>query len=128
MSDERPDVELELRRLELEIKKRELELPVELAQLGLRGTLTGALAGCTVVLALAIIRAFSDRLDITGAHLCIIMGIVAIAVALYGGFVFQRSVTIGGRWKDNGLSVGTGESKNFNSDRDAPNPPLKPDA
>jgi len=38
------------------------------------------------------------------------MGIVAMAVSLYGAFVFQRSVSVTGRWEDKSASVGTGEA------------------
>jgi len=60
---------VEFRRKELEIEWRKVELPFELASLGLRGTLAGALAGCLVVVLLAVIGMFSKAVEITGTHL-----------------------------------------------------------
>jgi hypothetical protein len=48
MNKDDPTVQLELRRMEPEIKLKEVELPIELAKLGLRGTLTGAIVACFV--------------------------------------------------------------------------------
>lgn len=111
MQAELSPAELELRRMELEIRAQEVTLPIELAKLGLRGALTGALAGCLMVIVLAGIAAFSDKAQITGLHLCIMMAIVAVAVALYGGFVFKRSLLISGDWKDKRLNVSTDEAR-----------------
>ncbi|MBI3821175.1 MAG: hypothetical protein HY289_00675 [Planctomycetes bacterium] len=88
------DGELALRRIELEIRNREVELPIELARLGLRGTLMGALAGAAILVILAIISAYSERAQITGTHICILAGIICATVVFYGAFVFQRSIQI----------------------------------
>jgi hypothetical protein len=83
-----------------------MELPIELAQLGLKGTLIGAVAGGALILALALIAAFSERAQITGTHLCIIMGLVAATVAAYGGYVFGRSLTLTGDLEGKRISLG----------------------
>lgn len=104
------EANLELRRKELEIRQREVELPVELASLGLRGTLTGAIIGLVVLVALALISAFSDKAQITGTHLCILAGIICTTVVMFGAFVFQRSVSIAALWKGRRVEVGTVEA------------------
>ena len=111
------NAELELRRLELENRKRELELPVELASLGLRGTLSGAIAGIVLLAILAGISTFSERSQISGAHICILAGIICATVALYGAFVFQRSLTVTAR-RDEGVSVATGDQPADNGQRE----------
>ncbi len=79
---------------DFELRRRAVELPVELAKLGLRGTLIGAMAGFLLLVALALITAFSDRVKIDGWHLCVLAGIVGTTVAVFGSFVFQRSFSV----------------------------------
>lgn len=98
------DRELTLRERELEIRRRAAELPVQLATLGLRGTMVGSIAGLVLVLALALISTASNRINITGTHLCIITGLICTTVVVYGAFVFQRSAQIAALWKDKGVS------------------------
>jgi hypothetical protein len=83
--------ELDLRQRELELRRRKVELPIELAKLGLRGTLSGAIAGVVLVVILGCIGAFVEKAQITGTHLCILTGIICATVVFYGAFVFQRS-------------------------------------
>jgi len=85
---------LELQRLELDVRVKQVELPIELARLGLRGTLTGAIAGMILVVILGFIGAFSEKAQITGTHLCILAGIICATVVFFGAFVFQRSVQV----------------------------------
>ena len=104
----RPD-EVELRRKELEVKLEQIKLRNELATLGLQGTLMGALASCFVIVALALIGAFSPKVQITGKHLCIITGIMALAVVFYGAYIFERSLHVAAELEGNKASLGTGE-------------------
>jgi hypothetical protein len=101
------NVDLELRRLESQNRLREIELPFELAGLGLKGTLIGAVAGEVLVAILACIAVFAEQSRITGTHLCIITAIVGTTVGVYGAFVFKRSldVSVSNR---KGVSVGAG--------------------
>jgi hypothetical protein len=111
MTSEPVPIEQEIQLKELELRLREIEVSKELAQLGLRGALTGALAGCLMVIALAVIAAFSQKVQITGTHLCWMMGIVAVAVALYGAFVFNRSLGISGDFQKKRFDVKTRASR-----------------
>jgi hypothetical protein len=98
--------ELELKRLELEIERRKVELPMELASLGLRGTLTGALVGCGLILALAGRNLISDRVQVTGTHLCVFAGIICATVVAYGAFVFNRSLDIAVNKMSGNMKIG----------------------
>jgi hypothetical protein len=102
--------ELEVRHKELETELRKAELSIELAKIGLQGTLVGALAGGMVVVMLALIGMYSDRIQITGLDLCIILGIVAAAVTFYGAFVFQQSLAIRGDWERKKVSIQSGQA------------------
>jgi hypothetical protein len=101
--------ELEIRKKKLELELRKVALPIELATYGLRGTLFGTFAGLFAIVVLAGISAFSERIQITGTQLCIMTAIIAVTVALYGAFVFQRSLSIAGQWGEKGISVRTAE-------------------
>jgi hypothetical protein len=83
---------LDVRAKELEIRGHEVDLPLALARLGMRGTVMSIIAGAVVLMTLAIASIFSTT--ITGVHLCVMVGIVSISVALYGGFVFERAVRV----------------------------------
>lgn len=100
-------LELQNQRLKLENDRDEIRLPIKLADLGLRGTLTGAIAGAVLLVVLACISAFSDQSQITGNHLCVIAGIVCATVVFYGAFVFQRSLEIAVN-RSKGVTAGTG--------------------
>jgi hypothetical protein len=100
----------EIRLKELEIRRREIELPIELASLGLRGTLMGAIGGFVVLIVLAGLSVFSDKAQITGMHLCILAAIIATACVMYGAFVFQRSAQIAARYRDTYVAVGSEKS------------------
>jgi hypothetical protein len=108
--------ELSFRERELEIRRLAATLPVQLADLGLRGTLTGAISGLILVLVLALIGTFSNQVAITGTHLCVITGLLCLTVVAYGAFVFQRSAQIAARWKDmGGIQFSTSEKDNINN-------------
>lgn len=85
---------LRIRMRELEIREQEIKLTASLSDLGLRGTLAGALAGLLLVLLLAALSAWSKNVTITGTHLCIVTGVVAVAVVALGAFVFNRSAAV----------------------------------
>ena len=104
----RPD-DVELQKKELEVKLEQIKLRNELATLGLQGTLMGALASCFVIVALALIGAFSPKVQITGKHLCIITGIMALAVVVYGAYIFERSLHVAAELEGKKASLGTGE-------------------
>jgi hypothetical protein len=99
--------DLKLREMELETRLREVELRVGLARTGLRGTLTGALVGFIMVLSLAGISAFFEQVQLTGTHLSIIVGIMAVAIVCYGAFVFERSLSIKGSLQDQSFETKT---------------------
>jgi hypothetical protein len=98
---------LDLQFKELEIRRRAVELPVELASLGLRGTLTGAIAGAILVIILAVLSAVSEKVNITGWHLCVFAGIICATAAAFGAYVFQRSFQIAATWEKTGLRLVT---------------------
>jgi predicted PurR-regulated permease PerM len=108
--------ELRFREGELEYRRLVATLPVQLADLGLRGALAGAIAGLILVLVLALISTFSNRVAITGTHLCVITGLLCFTVVAYGAFVFQRSAQIAARLKDmGGIQFSTSEIDNINN-------------
>lgn len=100
-------LEREIRLKELEIRRREVELPIELASLGLRGTLTGAIVGFVTLMVFAGLSIYSDKTQITGTHLCIMTAIIATTVIMYGAFVFQRSAQIAASYRDTHVAVGS---------------------
>jgi hypothetical protein len=79
---------------ELELRGQEIQLASDLNALGLRGTLAGALAGVALAAALAATGAFSERIAITGWHICFIVAVISVAVVFFGAFVFNRSAKI----------------------------------
>ena len=100
--------EYQIRLKELEIQRREVELPIELASLGLRGTLTGVIVGFITLMIFAGLSVYSDKAQITGTHLCVMMGIVATAAIMYGAFVFKRSAQIAASYGRIHAKVGSG--------------------
>ncbi len=88
------DPKNELRRLKLANEQRQIELPIELAKLGLKGTLIGAIVGAGLVVIIACFGALCDKAQITGTHLCVLTGTVCATVVFYGAFVFNRSIQI----------------------------------
>jgi hypothetical protein len=78
--------ELELKTRELELRRQELDfqrakLFIEFAKFGFAGTLTGALVGMTLVLALASLSAFTkfkiDTWELLGIMFIILLGVIA---------------------------------------------------
>ena len=84
----------ELRMRELHVREMEIKLASDLKQLGLRGTLTGAIGGMLLVVLLAGISVYSGGIVITGTHLCILVGILCASVTFFGAFVFDRAATV----------------------------------
>jgi hypothetical protein len=99
----------ELRLKQLDLKRRATELPVELAKLGLRGTLIGAIVGFVLLVTLALVSAFYPKVEINGWHLCILTGIICTTVGTYGAFIFQRSFSVAAKLGDKAVEVGTGK-------------------
>ena len=83
-------------------------MPMELASLGLRGTLTGAIVGLVVLMFFAGLSVFSDRPQITGTHLCVMAAIIATTAIMYGAFVFKRSAQIAASYRGTHVAVGSG--------------------
>ena len=100
----------EIRLKELEIQRREVELPIELASLGLRGTLAGAIVGFVTLMVFAGLSVFCEKAQITGTHLCIMTAIIATTVIMYGAFVFQRSAQIAATYRGTHVAVGSYKS------------------
>ncbi len=97
----------EIRLKELEIRRREVEMPMELASLGLRGTLTGAIVGFVTLMVFAGMSVLSEKAQITGTHLCIMTAIIATTVIMYGAFVFKRSAQIAASYRNTHVAVGS---------------------
>jgi hypothetical protein len=111
MAGEPNTMDFELRKMELDIRMQEIKLPKELASLGLQGTLTGALAGGLLIFALAIISACVEQPQITGNHLCIMFGMLLATIALYGAYVFERSLNISTNMNTGSASVSSDVAK-----------------
>lgn len=112
VAEQEPHVKLR----ELAVREREAELVVELAKLGLRGTLTGALVGMLFVLLLASPHLFLEKeYPVCGNHITIIVGMICITVVCYGGFVFNRQLQLAFRWMNNEALIDAGKGNNLDS-------------
>ena len=106
---QRHDMELKIKQLEAENKRDELR--IELARLGLRGTLIGVICAFTLIAILVAISAFSEKVNITGTHLCIMIFMLSAAVISFGAFVFNRTAKITGQAGTNKIDVLAGDAK-----------------
>jgi len=109
-----PACALDVQLKELEVRQLEIKSAVELASLGLKGTLMGALLGMLALVIFALIGAFSERIGITGVHLCVMTGLICLTVVSYGAFVFNRSLKVAALWKDRSLSLATEKIAAYN--------------
>src|SRR5213593_2667838 len=98
----------EVRLKELELSLKETQLLVDLAKYGLRGTLFGAFAGMIFILLLTAPALWLNNYILTGWHICVITGLLSLAVILYGAFVFNQQVKIAASMKDSNINIESG--------------------
>jgi hypothetical protein len=87
------------------IALKKLERDYLVAQLGLKGTLTGA-CGCLIVIVLIIVSPmFIARNLVGGWQVVAIVVSMVVSVVLYGAFIFERSLTMSTKVESGGLSL-----------------------
>ena len=89
-----PEDDNELWIIQAALEKKKAELTVQIAKYGLDGVLAGAVGGFLTVIGIAIAGVVSPSLNITGPHLTVMMAIIGATVAIFGAFIFNRSVSI----------------------------------
>jgi hypothetical protein len=70
------------------------QVQAELGRYGLKGTLYGAWAFAFLFLVIAVVQLWTDRYVVQGGWFVAMVAIVAVCVALYGAFVFNKSLSL----------------------------------
>jgi hypothetical protein len=85
MPDINPDLENSLVKLQNDY---------ELARVGLQGTLWGAWAALTAIVAIAVVQIVIDRYVVRGWEFVAMVAVIVIPVTFYGAFIFKRAIGI----------------------------------
>jgi preprotein translocase subunit SecF len=101
--------EYELKRLELEQQHelKSLELQNQVANFGLQGTLWGTWAALGAIVLIALVQIFFNRYVVQGFAFATMVGTIAIPVALYGAFIYNRSLSLAAKMKSGEFSAKT---------------------
>ena len=94
---------------EIELRRAELDTMYRLGYTGLWGTLIAVLAGMVMIVVLA----WMSPQWMSGWQLVFIFATVAVTVAVFGSFIYGKSLTISARRSVSGevaANVGTGNS------------------
>jgi hypothetical protein len=97
----------ELKKLELEQQHelKTLELQNQVANFGLQGTLWGTWAALAAIALIALVQIFFDRYVVQGFAFATMVGTIAIPVALYGAFIYNRTLSLAGNLKRGEVST-----------------------
>ena len=95
-----------------------LQLDHQLAQLGLSGTLKGAVAALVAIVAIAVVQIWLDRYVVQGWSFAAMVAAIVVPVTFYGAFIFNRALTVSGSFGGTGGSFSASSSE-----REATRPP-----